>query len=158
MMITNCADLDLPPSCCAATLLAAFVLDGMAHVIAYGDGYWYKRAHNGQLSFTSIHQPDETPPYLVHRFDDREPEVCVISEYPSGARSESTATEFHWSFPVTEVSEFGVCTDGLGSSDREPQDILNDLTGGSLPYLMDQFLQSRPGLYDDLGIASIRIS
>ena len=150
---------------CYATLLAGFVLDGQCHVYAYGDGLWYWRSRSGEMSFTAIEDVQNAPPYLIFRHD--APKLLVepgktakrirISEYPAGKTTMTRQELFHWSFPTDDVAEFGVATDGVFATNLDLVEVIEALSDGDIPYLLQRFRQTDPTCFDDIGIAAIRI-
>lgn len=146
--------LDIPREWCVATLLAGFVLDGICHVYVFGDGVWYCRSKAGNLSYTVIEAADQSPPYLIGGSDSD----MTITEYPSGDRVTNKERWFHWSFPADTVSEFGIATDGVTAvKTRDTTEVLEALTGDRVEYLINNFLDTHPYLYDDIGLAAIHI-
>jgi hypothetical protein len=141
---------------CAATLLAGFVIDGTCHVYFFGDGIWFRRLDSGELLYTTVESFNHTPGYLtLPNWVDRE---VIMTQHPGLPEIFQTKQfQQQWQFPANETLEFGLMTDGVLATDRSTLEVIEALSGDKVDFLIDQFLDTRPVLNDDIGVASIRI-
>jgi len=146
-------ELGVPLSCCAATVLAAFVLNGTGHVYCFGDGVWWKTI-KGVQHYTVVDSTAEMPPYIIHGF--RRTLNPLRARSVPGTDVETMEGQFYWSFPIEDIEEIGIATDGVTAvSHRDTAEVLNELTGERVPARLNYF--DRHGTYDDIGLAVIRI-
>lgn len=153
-----CNKLGVDVDCCTATLLAAFVLDGMCHVYAFGDGAWYMTV-KGVVRGTVIYSPEDAPPYLIKLSS---PNYELLKD--SGELRATTGTDeeitmdghFYWSFPADDVEELGIATDGVFAvAGRSPLDVLKIMSGRRVQVSLNDF--NKRIAYDDIGLAIIAI-
>lgn len=144
--------LGVPVTCCAATVLAAFVLNGMGHVYVFGDGVWWKTI-NGIQHYTTVDSPAEMPPYIIHGFQRK---MNPLRARGTTEDIETMEGQFYWSFPMDGIEEIGIATDGVTAvSRRSTAEVISELTGERVPARLNYF--NWHGIHDDIGLATIRV-